>query len=248
MNPTHAARYPARLLALAWQATRLAAATEKERPVLYRTTALEVFDGRGIRLTSTNTFALLSTFVPTLENLYDPSATPGLDEAPDGAFVVADVDNRLLGMMRYVSADIRRIITDADGDNTAADYVWLELERRRAVADALTLGIDVDPMEWVGNYGNAETVAVADMGTVAYPDIRPIVLGHQPKQVTTFGLSAVTIDTVTKLAKLLGTPIACTMSGPDGLIRLAAPEFDALEVVGGIMPARIELGEHQAAA
>jgi hypothetical protein len=64
---------PLRPLAKAWQATQIAASDDEARPVLHRTALVEVFEDHGLRMVSTD------------------------------SFVVSDLDQRALGLLKYVS-------------------------------------------------------------------------------------------------------------------------------------------------
>src|SRR3954468_22629865 len=92
---------PLRPLAKAWQATQIAASDDEARPILYRTALVEVFDGHGLRMVSTDSFILVRAGVPF--DLIGNNFEPGLDEVPDETFVVSDKDQRSLGLLKYVN-------------------------------------------------------------------------------------------------------------------------------------------------
>src|SRR3954447_13226515 len=92
---------PLRPLAKAWQATQIAASDDEGRPVLYRTALVEVFEGHGLRMVSTDSYILVRAWVPF--DLMGNNLEPDLDEVPDETFVVSDVDQRALGLLKYVS-------------------------------------------------------------------------------------------------------------------------------------------------
>src|SRR3954469_15304678 len=92
---------PLRPLAKAWQATQIAASDDEARPVLYRTALVEVFDGHGVRMVSTDSYILVRAWVPF--DLTGDNLEPDLDEVPDETFVVSGKDQRALGLLKYVN-------------------------------------------------------------------------------------------------------------------------------------------------
>jgi hypothetical protein len=55
---------PSKAMANAWQAAMICAGDDEELPQLDHTIWLEVFEGHGIRMVSTNTFVFLNAWVP----------------------------------------------------------------------------------------------------------------------------------------------------------------------------------------
>src|SRR3954468_22638046 len=92
---------PLRPLAKAWQTTQIAASDDETRPVLHRTALVEVFDGHGLRMVSTDSYVLVRAWVPF--DLMGNNLEPDLDEAAEETFVVSDKDQRALGLLKYVS-------------------------------------------------------------------------------------------------------------------------------------------------
>jgi len=92
-------------LARAWSAVAGAAATDKDRPALYRTTYLEQHL-TGVRLTACDGYWSASAWVGDLVDPDDPTSghhtAPKATAPPLVAVAVVDQDLRILGLMRYV--------------------------------------------------------------------------------------------------------------------------------------------------
>jgi hypothetical protein len=90
-----------RRLGRAWAATQIVAPDDSGRPVPDRAALVEMFDGHGMRLVSTDSYVLVRAWVP-----FDDEADnlePELDELPDSSFIVADPDHRGWGLLKYIS-------------------------------------------------------------------------------------------------------------------------------------------------
>lgn len=87
-------------LARGWLSVSLAAATDDERPALFRTVYLELYP-EGLRLTSTDGYLLLSTFVPNVATGF-ADETPELDEAPVHAAVAIDDHGRARNLLGHL--------------------------------------------------------------------------------------------------------------------------------------------------
>lgn len=91
--------------ATAWLNAFLATGNDEERPLLHHTLSVEFFRD-GVQLIATNGHMLLRTWVPAVRTADDSVVAPwpGIDEAPERAVVVMDVDAFALGFMRTLLA------------------------------------------------------------------------------------------------------------------------------------------------
>lgn len=90
--------YPATDLARGWLSVAHASSKDKDRPALNRTLALEE-SGGGIRITATDSYMILTTWVPGVE--HDTTEEPEPDEVPNQTAVAIDPDGRGAGFLTY---------------------------------------------------------------------------------------------------------------------------------------------------
>ena len=91
-------RFDAPTLAHAWLAVANAAGTEKLLPVLYKTVAIEEYDG-GVRLIATDRHTMLLTaWVPELGG----TSEPPIEELPSRTVIASDTDGRARSMLGYL--------------------------------------------------------------------------------------------------------------------------------------------------
>lgn len=93
----------ARTFALAWQAVAVASEKKGDRPILDRAVCVEQYLGVGVRLVATDSYMLLTAWVPATGLLYGEPAEPALDEAPDVVFTLMDPDRRALSLAAYAA-------------------------------------------------------------------------------------------------------------------------------------------------
>ena len=88
-------------LARGWLSVAQAAATKDrdDRPALYRTVCVEQHT-HGLRLTSTDTYMILTAWIAEQHYEYDPE--PGLDEVPYATAVAIDDHGRGAGLLAYL--------------------------------------------------------------------------------------------------------------------------------------------------
>jgi len=92
--------YPALDLARGWLSVGHASSKDKDVPALNRTLSLEQHPS-GLRITATDSYVILTTFVPAVD--YDTTDEPGPDEAPVTSSVAIDADGRGAGLMTYLT-------------------------------------------------------------------------------------------------------------------------------------------------
>jgi len=90
--------FDARHLARGWLSVALASAKDSDRPALDRTVAIEAYL-TGIRVTATDSYMLLTTWIPNLDNEFEPS--PSIDEAPYTTAVAMDPHGRGKGFLAH---------------------------------------------------------------------------------------------------------------------------------------------------
>lgn len=88
----------AKQLAEAWKTTTIAASNDDSRPLLNRTTHIEVMD-EGLQLISTDSYILLVTFVPFYDDRGAPR--PDITTRPKLAITVADPAKRIASFIAY---------------------------------------------------------------------------------------------------------------------------------------------------
>ena len=90
--------FDARDIARGWLAVALASASDPDRPPFNRTVHIEEHTG-GVRLVATDSYVLLTAWVPDHEHDADPP--PELDEAPIASATAMDLDARARGFLAY---------------------------------------------------------------------------------------------------------------------------------------------------
>lgn len=91
--------YPATDLARGWLSVAHASSKDKDLPALNRTLSLEQHT-TGLRITATDSYMILTTFVPAVD--YDHRDEPGPDEVPDARAVASDAEGRGAGLMAFL--------------------------------------------------------------------------------------------------------------------------------------------------
>jgi hypothetical protein len=215
-------------LARRWLSVSVAAATDKDRPALYKTVCVEVFEGRGARLTSTDSYLLLTTWVPLVDER--GSEPPTLDEAPDVTVVAIDPDYRAAGLLRYA--------------------LQLDARDEEAAPLELKLGVGIVHEADAGTFEGMEprwvTLEVPSMERVqlpiyegAYPSWRVIESAFTAQRTTGVALNPEILGRLGPLAKYW--PLAALLWHFGGEEKLARLELDVVPPIDGlVMPIRHE--------
>lgn len=90
--------FDAAVLAPAWLSVAVASSKDAGRPALDRTVCLEQFE-TGMRITATDSYMLLTAWVPGLDD--DVDEAPELDEAPVATAVAIDRHGRARGLLGH---------------------------------------------------------------------------------------------------------------------------------------------------
>src|SRR5436305_10638746 len=101
---TQSLTFDAGWLARAWLSVAEASSKDKGRPALDRTMAVE-FYGDGVRLVATDSYMLLTTWVPCFAVTSAETvviAAPDLEESPLSTVVAIDEDGRAKGLFSYL--------------------------------------------------------------------------------------------------------------------------------------------------
>lgn len=100
-------RFNAGQLATAWLNVSQAAGQDDNRPIMYRTTLLEIHN-TGVRLVATDSLLMLYAWVPYASD--DLANPPAVRTKPTEAHIVMDHDKRMIDLMRFM----RREAKEAD--------------------------------------------------------------------------------------------------------------------------------------
>lgn len=107
--------YDADTMARGWLAVAQASGKDDWLPVLSRTVLLEQHP-TGLRLVATDSWMLLTSFIPAAE--HGPEHEPEIDEAPTERAVAMDLDGRGAGLMKYA---VKRARAAAKEDEEAPE-------------------------------------------------------------------------------------------------------------------------------
>lgn len=236
------ALYDARLLAKAWLAVSLAAASGPEaHPALDRTVSIEHFD-TGVRLTATDRIVLLRAWVPSI--LHDFAPEPGLDEVPEVTAVAIDWHGRGKGLF----AHLLKLIEAQDKEDVPYDPIEVRLtigakgddETDAPTLDLAGAGRTFAVIEHPGH----ELVKLACYGG-EYPSWRPTVTRFRREETDALALNTEVLGRLAKVGKLFPTlPLVWRFGGAE---RMAAVEIANSYpwVRGVVMPTRWDFDTDQ---
>ena len=103
--------FDARSLARGWLSVALASSSDDDRPALHRTISIEAYP-EGLRLTATDSFMLLTCWVPNLDD--DLATPPSIDEPPYSTAVAMDPHARAKGFLAHAAKLAKALGPDAD--------------------------------------------------------------------------------------------------------------------------------------
>ena len=154
-------------LAQVWQSVAIATAAGNIRPIL-EGILIESYPGQGVRLTATDSFILITGWVPELN--HDPSIIQypaELDEAPVSKAIVTDPKGHVLKLMTWAAKDAAEAIKSGDpspmirltiGDDQRSGFVLPGLDAKVATFDAPLLGKRFKAMVLEAEYPNWRAV------------------------------------------------------------------------------------------
>lgn len=220
-------RFNAWNLARSWASVALAQSEDDGRPVLYRTTLIEMFE-TGIRLLSTDTFVLLKAWVPNVNNPTAPE--PLIEELPDGVAICRDLDHRVLGLMKYVQK-----ITKDDGIDTRVTMEFAIGEQEGSEQNSLE-GLSASTVHFriVEKYDESIETPIFEG---AFPNWRPLWHGHKWAPASTIGFGAHGILRLGNLSKLWDkATIQFELGGNVGVAKIRIEGPSDVNVTGLVMP------------
>lgn len=215
--------------ARSWASVALASGNDAARPSMYRTVLIEQYES-GVRFVATDSYLLLKAWVANID--FEDEPEPMIDEVPIATAICADIDQRVLGMMKYAQkltmgdgADTPVTISfriGADTGATPGGTGSLEGFERSSVFFRLSEQYD-------------ETIK-SPMFEGYYPNWRPLWVNHRWKPT---GLIGFGIDGILRLGKLSAlwskAVINFELGGSVGVARIhiVAPDVN---VTGLVMP------------
>jgi hypothetical protein len=209
-----------------WLSVWATASTNKDRPQLYRTVHVEQYP-HGLRLTATDSYMLLTAWVPERDFELDPP--PDVDEVPDVTAVAMDVHGRCGTLLTHLLA-----LSEAK-DTKDIDLAFRILA---TTADREIMTFDgMAARAVICDHPDHERVQldVFDGGVV---DWRPLLTRFKPARTTNVALNPLLVGRIAKAAKLHdgAGPIKWWFGGAD---KAAQVEFgDSPAISGLVMPTR----------
>jgi hypothetical protein len=185
-------------LARAWLSVAEASSKDKARPALSRTVCVE-FYADGVRLVATDSYMLLTAWVPCFEKTSGDGATPPapeLDEAPYSTVVAIDEDGRAKGLFAYLLGltegkdhpEILVRLTEGPAPETTGPALVFDSLN----GDCLTIAADDREALILGLYDGG------------YPTWRALLASFSPQRPRALALSPDILGRVVKAAKVGG--------------------------------------------
>ena len=230
--------FDARTLGRGWLAVALASGKDKARPALGRTISIEQFD-TGVRLVATDSYVLLRSWCPNLEDELAPE--PDLDEPPLASAVAMDPHFRGRGFLGHALTLVAEAEKAGHGESV---HVSLEL----GVIDS------DDDAEWHSTLpGLAALWVVLELPDEErlklqsyegeYPNWRNMTF--KPEKTTSIALNPDIVGRLAKLGKIqAGTTLGFEWAGKIGAARLELLDSDP-RVVGLVMPCRWDFDRNE---
>lgn len=228
-----------RLLAPAWLGVNLAAGTDKDDPLFYRATSVEFYPGRGLRLTSTDRFMVLTAWVPALG--CEEEAPPELDEGPIRQLTMRDLGARCRSLMGYVhSLPVDENLTDEE--NAVEVEVSITPADRPAWRGMEMLAMDGLADEAVQfEVPNRERQRIGILEG-EYPNWRTFLTAFINRKTMALALSTERLARLAQLKNYFGDrPLGLYFGGQNKPMRVGIGE-PPLELVGAIMTVRWAYG------
>lgn len=222
--------FNAATLARGWLAVATASGKDGARPQLDRTIHIEAHP-HGIRLVATDSYMLLHTWIPTLDEDDLLAQAPDPDEAPTATAVVIDQHGRAKSLCAHLLTLDREAGDDAPPIEARLTLNTLVPAQQAAPAfdgmEALHVTIELPDAEKL----------ILDTYEGAFPSWRSTLAGFAPTSTATLGLNPDLLARVVKAAKVNGHTIAWTFGGPAKAARVHLVDSHP-EVEGLVMPVR----------
>ncbi|WP_232676728.1 DNA translocase FtsK [Nocardioides sp. R-C-SC26] len=211
-------RFDGREIGHGWLAVAVACGTNKSDAIVYKTVAIEEYDGRGVLLSTTDRRMLLKVWVPDL----DFAAPPSIDEAPDRVVVVRDADGRGRGLLGYVCSLVAR-----EGD----DYIPGTVQVRIDFDQRLPAGSDpamlegMEPTYVVLTVPDVEKVYL-EVASGDFPDWRPAADGFVSDLTAEHVSDPELLERLAKVGKHAHGPVRIQFAGEGETARIDYPKSD----------------------
>lgn len=227
------------LLSRGWLSTAIASSPDKERAALHRTVAIEAYP-TGLRLVATDSYVLLRSWVPNVENPFENE--PAIDEAPYSTAVAMDPHGRAKNFLAHVL----KLARAAD----KADEMPPEVRLNLGVIDEVDTALQPSFAGLEARYVVLELVddAAERLKLLTYEGVFPEWrnLTFTAKKTDAIALNPEIVGRLAGLAKYLpGASLGFEWGGKDGVARMTArygchdtPITDVPTVEGLVMPVR----------
>lgn len=197
--------YDADTMARGWLAVAHASGKDDWLPVLSRTILLEQHP-TGLRLVATDSWMLLTAFVPAAE--HGPEHEPELDEAPGEKAVAMDLDGRGAGLMKYA---IKRAKAAAKADEEPPE-IKVRLNQNTPHPDGPPQLDGMAPLSVVLEMPDVERV-VLPVFAGDYPAFHGLLLGLRGVPTDRVALHPDRIGRLASAAQMVGGQIGWTFGG-----------------------------------
>ncbi len=227
------------LLARGWLSSAVASSSDKGRPALNRTVSIEAFS-TGVRLVATDSYVLLRSWVPNVENPFERE--PALDEAPYATAVAMDPHGRAKNFLAHVLKLTRQA--------EKADELPPEVRMNLGVVDEVSSDVQASFAGLEARYVVLELVDDASerLKLLTYegpfPEWRNLTFAPEPTDA--IALNPEIVGRLSTLAKYLpAVTLGFEWGGTLGVARMTArygvddvPISDVPAVEGLVMPCR----------
>lgn len=216
-------------LARGWLSVYAAASTDEKWFPLYRTVRVEEYL-HGLRLSATDSYMILSAWVPERDHEYDPE--PGLDEIPEHAATAWDVYQRAGNLLTH-------LLKLASGEGAKPIDVRVRLDQPLQPDDDDSMSFEgMEAVAVVIDHPDAERVQLVAIEG-GYPDWRPLLTKFKAVRTEAIALNHELLARIVKVAKLHGSGVEAPIkwrwggNGKAGYIEIGTGEP---AVMGLIMP------------
>lgn len=217
-------RFNAGQLATAWLNVAQATGDDDHRPIMYRTTLLEIHT-EGVRLVATDGLLLLYSWVPYASD--DLANPPAERTKPSEAHIVMDPDKRMLDLMKFMRREAKEA---AKVDRSC--HVDLSIQQADDPGGQQVIDSMLAPFVFRAST-DRERLELPTFDS-KYPDWRAVVKGAKPEATATVKFST---DTFVRLGRLLDIgALTLEPSGAIGLVSLTGSEQSDHYLWGGVMP------------
>jgi hypothetical protein len=237
-------RFDGPTLAHAWLAVFAAASTNKNgHAQLFKTIAIEEHT-TGVRLVATDTYMLLTAWVPDLDHHYGKG--PEFEELPERVIVASDADARGKGLMGYVCSLANRINENdyAPGQVSVSLDFDVRLPAGRAGSQETLEGME--PTYVVLDVPDVEKVYLEIVPTT-YPQWRPVVGEHHADLTASIALNPEIVERLAAVRKHAAGSLCWSYGGKEKAALVEFAESDPF-VHGAVMPPRDPDAESRKAA